>query len=223
MTASFPSYSSGRFDDVLQRHQRLRDDFVRVSSHVETLTKQKIQTESRLETLKEELQTIELCLEFFKHLVDEEVTKDVNAVRDLQIEGLSAVFHDRDLKVRAEVDEVRGRVSVNFLTVSTSGGVEVAGKVDSSFGGSVAVIQGILFRVSMIFRRSMRPVLILDETLRFVEKHYADRAVGLLQTLADKMGLDILLITHDEDVVSAAKRVYRISYLDGKAKFRQVK
>lgn len=213
----------GRFDALQDREQKIRMDAVRVETALQSLRKQKDSSESRIEALQADLEVVELCLELFKRFIDKEITEDVNAIRDLQMEGLSEVFHDRDLRVRAEVDESRGRVSVNFLTVTTSGGVEFSGKVDSSFGGSIAVIQGILFRVSMIFRRGMRPLLLLDETLRFVEKSYADRAVRLLQALAERLQLDILLITHDEDVVSAANRVYRISYVDGKANFRQVK
>ena len=84
-------------------------------------------------------------------------------------------------------------------------------------------MQSILMRVTVIFRRNMRPLLLLDETLAAVANKYVDRAAKFLQTLCRRLDLDVLLITHDEALVSAADRAYYVTYVKDKARFREIK
>jgi ABC-type thiamine transport system ATPase subunit len=83
-------------------------------------------------------------------------------------------------------------------------------------------MQSILMRITVIFRRDLRPLLLLDETLVAVANKYVDRAAKFLSTLCKRLDLDVLLITHDEALVSAAHRAYFVSYVDDKAKFTEV-
>jgi hypothetical protein len=213
----------GKFDSILLKYDRIRDLSLKLEGSLDSFLQSKQVIENRICFLDIEETDLSLCVEALKSLIDLEITKDIESIRDLQIEGLREVFYDQDLSVRSEISDLRGKISVQLDTVSKCGEVEVVGNVVESFGGSLAVIQGILFRISVIFRRNLRPILLLDETLRFVSDKYAERAVDFLQAVSEKLGLDILLITHDEEVVSAASRVYRITYDEGKASFRKIK
>jgi hypothetical protein len=189
----------------------------------DALDAQITETEVELRRLEDEDALLELVANLIRRLIDAEVTDGVKAVEKLQTEGLQTVFHDQDLSVRAEVEESRGKVAVTLLTGrKREDGAVVEGVADQSFGGSVLTMQSILMRITVIFRRDLRPLLLLDETLVAVANKYVDRAAKFLSTLCKRLDLDVLLITHDEALVSAAHRAYYVTYANDRAKFTEV-
>ena len=189
----------------------------------DALDQQIRENEERIAGLKNEEELLDLVANLIRRLIDAEVTDGVRAVEKLQTEGLQEIFHDQDLAVRAEVEESRGKVAVTLLTQRTQkDGAVVEGVADQSFGGSVLTMQSILMRITVIFRRGLRPLLLLDETLGAVANRYVDRAARFLSTLCKRLGLDVLLITHDEALVGAAHRAYYVTYTKDRARFREI-
>lgn len=189
----------------------------------DALDQQIAENERKIKALENEEQLLELVANLIRQLIDIEVTDGVKAVEKLQSEGLAEIFYDQELSVRAEVEESRGRVSVTLLTQrKQKDGTIVEGVVDQSFGGSILTMQSIMMRITVIFRRNMRPVLFLDETLGAVADRYVDRAGKFLSTLAKRLGLDILLISHDEALVNAADHAYYVTYSGDRAHFREI-
>lgn len=180
------------------------------------------ENDQKLKEIRSEDELLELVASLIKKLIDVEVTDGVKAVERLQTEGLAEIFHDQNMAVRAEVEETRGRVSVTLLTQrQLDNGALVVGEADQSFGGSILTMQSILMRITVIFRRGLRPLLLLDETLAAVAQKYVDRAAKFLSSLCKNLGIDILLITHDDALVSAADRSYQVSYVKDRARFRE--
>jgi hypothetical protein len=159
-----------------------------------------------------------------RQLIDREVTVGVQAVEQLQTEGLQTVFTDQDLKVKAQVEVQRGKVSVDLLTVQKlPGGGEVEGLSNDAFGGAVSTVQSVLLRLIIILRRGLRPVLIMDETLPAFDANYVVNMGKFLSALCKRLGVDILLVAHNPALVEAADHAYRITRKDGHAKFEVVK
>jgi hypothetical protein len=180
------------------------------------------ENDRRVRELMNEDELLGLVGTLIKKLIDAEVTDGVKAVERLQTEGLAEIFHDQSMSVRADVDESRGRVTVTLLTQRTlENGTVVEGEADQSFGGSILTMQSILMRITVIFRRNLRPLLLLDETLSAVANKYVDRAAKFLSSLCKNLGIDILLISHDEALVGAADLSYQVSYVKDRAKFRE--
>lgn len=189
----------------------------------DAVERQVAENERQIKELENEEELLELVASLIRQLIDAEVTDGVKAVEKLQSEGLAEVFYDQNLAVRAEVEESRGKVSVTLLTTTElKNGAVVEGVADQSFGGSVLTMQSILMRITVIFRRGLRPLLLLDETLVAVADQYIDRATKFLYTLSKRLGIDILLITHDDAIVSAAHRAYFVTKTKDKAQFREV-
>lgn len=176
----------------------------------------------RLRDLANEEELLGLVATLLKQLIDAEVTDGVKAVERLQTEGLAEIFHDQNMSVRADVGEMRGRVAVTLTTQrSLENGSVVEGEADQSFGGSILTMQSILLRITVIFRRNLRPLLLLDETLAAVAQKYVDRAARFLSSLCKNLGIDILLISHDDALVGAADRSYHVTYAKDQARFRE--
>lgn len=161
---------------------------------------------------------------FIRQLIDHEVTVGVQAVEQLQTEGLQAVFDDQDLRVRADVDVQRGKVSVELMTIQKHiGDVEVEGLSNDAFGGSVSTVQSVLLRLVIMMRWGLRPILVLDEALPAFDSNYVTNMGHFLSTLCKRLGMDILLVSHNPAMVDAADLAYRISKHNGHAKFDVIK
>lgn len=189
----------------------------------EALDEQIAENARQIKDLEDEEQILDLVASLIRQIIDAEVTDGVKAVERLQSEGLREIFYDQELSVRADVEEARGKISVTLLTnQKRKDGSVVEGVSDQSFGGSVLTMQSVLMRITVIYRRKMRPLLLLDETLVAVANRYVDRAARFLSTLCRRLGLDVLLITHDEALVSAAHRAYQVTNHNDRAKFTPI-
>lgn len=193
----------GRRDAAATRLARVRDEVVRLEGEEEVA---------------------DLSGGVLRTLIDDEVTLSVKAVEDLLTDGLRAVFEDQDLSVRAEVDVQRGKVSVDLVTVQRQAdGTVTEGLSREAFGGAVTTVQSVLLRTIVIVRRGLRPVMFLDESLPAFDANYVGNMGAFLRSLCAKLGLDILLVSHNPAMVEAADRAYRIIKTDGRATFRRLR
>jgi len=167
---------------------------------------------------------LSLVAELFRQMIDQEVTLGVQAVERLQTEGLQAVFNDQDLQVKANVETSRGKVSVDLITTQLyPDGMEVEGISGESFGGSVSTVQSVLLRIIIILRRGLFPFIGLDESLPAFDDNYITNMARFLSTLCSRLNMDILLVSHNPELVGAADRAYRIVKKDGAAKFELIR
>lgn len=161
---------------------------------------------------------------FIRQMIDREVNIGVMAVEQLQTEGLQAVFDDQNISVRADVEVQRGKVSVDLVTVQKYGnGVEIEGLANDSFGGSVSTVQSVLLRLIIMMRWGLHPVLLLDESLPAFDSNYVTNMGKFLSTLCKRLGVDILMISHDPSMIDAADHAYRIVTHNGCARFDVVR
>jgi len=178
--------------------------------------------EDEIRVLEQEQLLLDLVAALLRRLVDQEVTIGIQAVEKLQTEGLQTVFEDQDLRIRAEVGEKQGKVSVDLLTVQRTGGLEVEGVSNDVFGGAISTVESILLRIIIMFRRGLRPVLFLDEALPAFDSNYISNMGQFLSVLCSRLGMDILAVTHDPMLVEAADRGYRIVKHGNVARFEAV-
>ena len=180
-------------------------------------------TESKVIKLEGESEVLARVSDLFRVLIDKEVISNVRAVETLLTEGLQAVFDDLDLSVSSEISVKRGKVSVELSTAQRlPDGTVTEGSCIDSCGGSIATVESVLLRVVVVNRRNMRPFLILDESLAAVSEHYVPRVGNFLSLLCDRLGMDILSVTHNPALVEAADTAYRIKNSGGRATFRKL-
>ena len=122
-----------------------------------------------------------------------------------------------------EIDVQRGKVAVNLITVQKeSDGTLIEGAATDACGGAVSTVQSVLLRIVVLNRRGLRPLLLLDESLAAVAEHYVPRVGKFLALLSDRMGLDVLAVSHNPALVEASTTAYRIQKKNGAASFRKV-
>lgn len=174
--------------------------------------------------LEAEAEVLDRVADLFRLLIDREVMDNAKTAQELLTEGLQAVFDDLDLSVRAEVEVQRGKVSVDLVTIQKhSDGSYSEGTSLDSYGGSVSTVQSVLLRIVVLTRRGLRPLLLLDESLAAVAEHYVPRVGKFLSVLADRLGIDILAVSHNPVMVEVSDIAYRIHNSEGVATFKKIR
>lgn len=172
----------------------------------------------QVKQLEAEDEILALTLTLLKKLMDREVTDAKEVVETLLSEGLQNVFNDQNLRVRADVSELRGKVSLDLTTVEKhQGGMVTEGVSDESNGGSVTTVQSVLMRIITTMQRELRPILVLDESLPAFDPRYVNDMMGFLVTLCERLGFDIILVTQNHSLTDYATISYDLKKAGGKA------
>jgi hypothetical protein len=196
----------------------LRSDFLRAEARRDALRSQLGDIQREIQELEVEDEILDLVGGLFRTLIDAEVTDNVRAVEKLLTDGLEAIFEGMSFKVKADVDVQRGKVSVDLVTSQTQpDGVVTEGSAVDAYGGSVATVESALLRIIIILRRSLRLFVALDEPFGAVEGPYLPKVGRFLTLLCDRVGMDILTVTHSPVLVEEAKNSYDIRKSEGKA------
>ena len=181
------------------------------------------QTNAKIASLVEEERLLGFVSDLFRELIDAEIKSGVQITENLLSDGLSAVFYDQMLSVKAEVGVQRGKITVDLITSQMQENGQITeGIATEGFGGSVATVQSTLLRLIVAMRRKLRLVLFLDESLGALDEQYVERMGNFLRDLCEKLGVDILLITHNPPLVHAAHKAYRIKPHKDGAKFELI-
>ena len=157
-------------------------------------------------------------------LAQDEVERGVSAYISLLEEGLKAIFPEQEVGLKAEISKVRGKVAVNLKTTfKGQDGLEIEGDGMDAFGGAVTTIQSLLLRISLVLKRNLRPILILDETFPAVDENRVEILVDFLKVLCKRLNMDILCITHDPTIADNCDVGYKITPSKDGAKLKRIK
>lgn len=202
--------------DIKARMLKLKGEQSSISERIDELVK-KIGIK---EQEKDELMQVSLL---FETMAEEEVQKGVQTYISLIEQGLKAIFPEQTITLQAEISKVRSKVAVKLKTkVVGSDGIEVEAEGMDSFGGALTTIQSLLLRVSLLMRSQLRPLLILDESFPAVDNTRVHLLVDYLKVLCEKLGMDILCITHDPAIAESADIGYKIRPSSSGAQFDRI-
>ena len=194
-------------DDLLDAASRLRGRVTAAQADLDRVSKALVQA-----SLKEGV--YHQSAEVIRRLLDQELIQGVQPLEALLQEGLRTVFPEQELSVRVETEMSRGRVEVNIiLSERRPDGTLVEGDALEGFGGAVSTVLGIVLRVYLIFKRKLAPILVLDESLPAFDRGRVNLVGSFLRGLAEKMGVSILLVTHETALEESAHRVYTLKEL----------
>lgn len=108
---------------------------------------------------------------------------------------LEAVF-DEPYEFKILFEQKRGRTEASLVFVR---GDQTLDPLTAS-GGGVVDVAAFALRVSclLLARPALRRVLVLDEPLKFVSEQYRPRARAMIEKLAEDLGIQFIIVTHDE-------------------------
>ena len=181
--------------------------------------------ERSLATLQSELTSARLSL--VEHEEAREIIRKVGmdtqselqvSISDITSLALEAVFPDpyelkvefiqRRNKTECDLYFERDGNRVDPLTASGVGAVDVAAFALRIASWSMSVPHS-------------RNTIILDEPFRFLSENYQEQAAMMLKQISSKLGIQLIIVTHEPTLTTAADRVFNVSIKKGISKISQ--
>lgn len=177
----------------------------KIEGYRDALRNQKKTLEDEIKGLKSESTLLTKTSTVLKHLLDVMVKDEISKMGGLITYGLKTIFDDQNLSFMPVITKKNEKIHIELKTFNG----EVEGEF-GSFGGSVAVIESFLLRVLSVMKLKLARLMELDETFAAVGTEYIPNTSRLISELSDKIGLDVLLVTHQKEFQQYAKHVYRV-------------
>lgn len=187
---------------------------------------QKIQIEKSLSTNRIELRELKRSLN--RHEEAREIVRQVGLktqqqlqfhISDLTSLALNAVFPNpytlkvefvqRRNKTECDLLFVRGDMEIDPMEASGVGAIDVA-----SFALRIA-------SWSMMSPHT-RNTIILDEPFKFLSTDYQAQASAMIKEISEKLNIQFIIITHEENLIPSADRIFEVKIRKGKSKVTQL-
>ena len=172
--------------------------------------------ESKLQSIETHALTIKKS-QVIARLVSETTQNNLTIqISDLVGTALEAIFPDPyTLDLSFESRRGKTEVDISFLRGEEEMKLD---PMDSTGGGPVDVAAFAL-RIALWSLQSprSRPVLVLDEPFRFVSRDLQEKAAELLKELSDKLGIQIILVTHENSIIDQVDQVVEVRIRKGRS------
>lgn len=183
---------------------------------------QKIQIEQSITTLNQELRDANRDLR--RHEQAREIIREVGIktqqqlsfhISDITSLALEAVFNE-PYELKVEFVQRRNKTECDLYFERNGERID---PLTASGGGAVDVAAFALRIASWsMLRPHTRNVIILDEPLRFLSVDLQERASTMIKEISEKLGIQFILVTHENTLASYADKVFEVSIKKGKSK-----
>lgn len=134
--------------------------------------------------------------------------------------ALQAVF-GREMRFEVSLRELGGQSAADWRVIDSmedaAGEHEVAGDPEEARGGGVSDIVSLALRLAMLELVRPKPEgpIILDEVGKHVSAEHREALGEFLRSYAASTGRQIILVTHMDELASAADVAYRVTRENG--------
>lgn len=138
-------------------------------------------------------------------------------IEDIVQMGLDICFDD--IKFVLDFELKRGRTEANIYFEVND---EKINPMDA-FGGGVLDIVSFSLRVACWSLSNKDNTLILDEPIKNLDAENMPKAIELLKQLSEKLGIQFIVITHNDLISEAANTVYKVIKKDSVSTVKRIK
>ena len=188
--------------DKAQKHKGLLEG---TETDVQRLRLELEKKEQELQALTVWYGDMTCAYKYLDTLVKEESGRFISRLEGILNYGLKTIFDDRDYRAKIVVDD--GKRAAIHLVYEDEDGNQISPDVKDC-GGGIRTVVGLLLQVFFLFHYKVEKLLIVDEGLSQVSSEYLPNLFGLLDELAKKNHLKVLLITHDSRMTEYASKQY---------------
>jgi len=198
------------YDSVMNRATLLEGVYQSKKEHLSKSRKE-------IEGLHQEKSILERTEKLLKFLADKSARKDLAKMDSLITYGINKVFNDRDIKFVSEIVEYGKKLRVDLKTIYNNN------EVSSDTLGSVSVVESFLLRLLCLIKLNKARVLLMDETFSAVDSAYVYNVSNLISELSKRLGIDILLVTHNAGFEEAVDSSFRIKLFNNNVTIEKLK
>lgn len=144
-------------------------------------------------------------------------------IADIVTTALDAVFGASAYEFDIEFVQKRGKTEVEIAFVRDGNKIDPL----SASGGGAVDVASFALRVAVwsLLKNSGRPVLdtiILDEPFRFLSRDLQPLAGQMLKLLSKKLGVQFIMVTHNQDLIDCADAVFEVTNKNGESHVKQI-
>ena len=211
-------------NSLKKKKQKRMSNIQQLRNKLEQQKGKRIQVEQSLSLVKSEIKAAIISLHKHEkareiiHIVGQKTQQQLQSqIGDIASLALEAVFDDpyelavefvsRRNKTECDLYFVRDGNRVDPLTASGVGAVDIA-----AFALRIA-------SWSMTQPRT-RNTIILDEPFRFLSEDYQEQAGMMLKEISQKLGIQFIIVTHEQTLTGAADKIFEVSIRKGKTRVK---
>lgn len=197
--------------EIEQRAQTWRDSLVKRTGELDALRKQHERAELTMKTERDDQAlTIKarLLLEQYSEIEQEQLKEKVTA---LVSRGLQTIF-GTEYAFRIEMKTLRKQAAMEFTIIRE---LVERDPMDSHGGGLVNVIALVLRLTIVALTPGLSRTVVLDEPFAQLSQGYIDGMGRFIRELVDATGMQLLIVSHEEEIAEVADQAYRLYREDG--------
>ena len=145
-------------------------------------------------------------------------------VESLVTEGLRAVFERDDLTFLFKFElGPRGQMTATALLQTNMGEHVIETEATDARGGGVLDVAAYLLKCVMLclMRPALDRVLILDEIFKHLSRNHLLNVAALVKTMSERLGIQVIMVTHKDEFLDTADRVFDVSIKNGETSIKQ--
>lgn len=205
--------------ELLKQSQEAKVALARIKGDRDSLVRRRNAAEAETETYKKEQLELIKTKAVLDDLVRSFIGFQLERIKEYVGYGLKTVIPDQELDFECEITTKMNKPWVEFLTVNADG---ISANALDGFGGSVAQIESLILRVLAILQLRLYPLIVLDESLNAVSEEYLPNLSHLLSELSKQLGVKILLVTHNKEILHSATRIYKAGERNGSLHIEEI-
>ncbi len=222
MTTTMTSTSSGeRLADVARGVDELKMRHAKRAAARDMLAEQIDDIESRAETGQLRAKLLDYVHEVLKVIAEKREAKLRERLEGLVTQALRLVFDDDSYSFFIEQDVKRDQaVARLMLEKADEDGTLFRTPLRGFHGGGVVdIVAFVLNAIVLTFvRPQRRQTMWMDEPFSQVSKSYRPRIANMMSWLHEETGLQFVIVTHEEEYLSVADTVTKITQHNGKTR-----
>ncbi len=176
------------------------------------LESQKEEKKKKLNQTIDQLETWEMVKILFSETSEFARKQLKKKIEDTVTAALQSIIDDRDLRFKVEIDKKRGQSVAEWKVMSRYGDGWVSESPEDARGGGITDIVSIALRLALLelAKPKNEGILVADEPGRNVSREYGNNFAQFLAEYSEKTGRQIIMSSHREDQINAAKKEYRV-------------
>lgn len=221
MTSMTMMTSRDRLDAIVCGTEELKLQHAKRTAARDMLLEQIGDIESRAESARLRAQTLDYVHEMLKVIAEKREAKVRERLEALVTQALRLVFDDDSYSFFIKQDVKRDQaVATLVLEKADEDGVLFRTPIRGYHGGGVIdIVAFVLNAIVLTFvKPQRRQTMWLDEPFSQVSKSHRPRVADMMRWLHEETGLQFVIITHEEEYLSVADTVTKITQLNGKTR-----
>lgn len=175
------------------------------------VSRQKEQVELNLKQNKEKIILIDKTIAFAQKFTELSRRETLDKMSFLVTTALQEI-KDKNLSFKVNYDKKRNQAVADFLIHSDLLNKDMG--IMESCGGTIFDLCEVVLRISLLlkWKPSLSRIFILDESFKHVSPQDRPKLAQFIHELSEKLGLQIILISHSQEITEGAHKVFKVSY-----------